>query len=61
MNRTFVVPLIVDTQYEPARFDKLVVDWNRLDFGFAPDGVPDDRTLAMLKDLLRTARNPARA
>lgn len=61
MNRTFVVPLIVDTQYEPMHFGKLVVDWNRLDFGFAPDGVPDERTLARLKDLLRTARNPARA
>ncbi len=61
MNRTFVVPLIVDTQYQPASFSNLVVDWNRLDFGFAPDGAPDARTLALLKDLLRTARNPARA
>jgi hypothetical protein len=61
MNRTFVVPLLVDPEYAPARFGRLVVDWSRLDFGFAPDGVPDERTLALLKDLLRTARNPARA
>jgi hypothetical protein len=60
MNRSFVVPLIVEGQYTPERFRSLVVDWNRLDFGFAPDGVPDERTLSLLKQQLRTARNPAR-
>jgi hypothetical protein len=60
MNRTFVVPLVVEPEYQPARFNRLVVDWSRLDFGFAPDGTPDERTLGVLKDLLRSARNPAR-
>ena len=61
MNRSFVIPLIVEGDYAPDRFRTLAVDWNRLDFGFAPDGVPDERTLLLLKQQLRTARNPARS
>lgn len=61
MNRSFVIPLIVEGDYAPDRFRSLAVDWNRLDFGFAPDGVPDERTLSLLKQQLRTARNPARS
>ena len=60
MNRTFVVPLMVDADYAPERFGTLPIDWTHLDFGFAPNGVPDERTLGLLKQLLRTARNPAR-
>jgi hypothetical protein len=38
-----------------------VVDWSHLHFGHAPGGVPDGATLHKLKQLLRDARNPARA
>lgn len=61
LNRTFVLPLVLDVPYEPARYAKGVASWSQLDFGHAPGGVPDERTLKRLKELLRDARNPARA
>lgn len=60
MNRTFVVPVVVDDAFEPYRYD-LPVKWAGLDFGHAPSGNPDPRMLNTLRDLLRNARNPARA
>jgi hypothetical protein len=59
MNREFVFPVIVDTDYEPALYTAKPVrdgDWARLDFGHAPEGVPDKRLSAKLKHLLREAR-----
>ena len=59
MNREFVFPVIVDADYEPDRYTAKPVrdgDWTRLDFGHAPEGVPDERMSAKLKDLLREAR-----
>ena len=63
--REFVVPLIVDADYQPNRYTTRQVPnwpvskWSGLDFGHAPDGVPDARTLTRLKTLLRQARPPA--
>jgi hypothetical protein len=44
MQRRFVIPVIVDEDYEPSRCiaSSAVVDWNGLDFGFAPGGSPDE-------------------
>lgn len=61
LNRAFVVPLVVDAAYDPARYAHAVVDWGHLHFGHAPGGMPDGATLHKLKQLLRDARNPARA
>jgi len=59
MNREFVLPVIVDADYEPARYKAKPVrdgEWARLDFCHAPEGVPDQRMTAKLKELLREAR-----
>ncbi|MFT3801612.1 MAG: toll/interleukin-1 receptor domain-containing protein [Burkholderiaceae bacterium] len=59
MNRSFVVPLIVDPDYEPDRYTaEPVRAWRKLDFGHAPDGIPDGRTNSTLQKLLREARRP---
>lgn len=59
MNRSFVHPLIVDPDYAPERYKaEPVRAWRRLDFGHAPDGVPDGRTNSALVKLLREARKP---
>lgn len=60
MNRDFIVPVIVDSDYEPARYTAAPVRaWRSLDFGHAPEGVPDGRLLSKLKALVRDARRPA--
>jgi hypothetical protein len=57
MNREFVYPVIVDADYEPERYTvDPVRGWAGLDFGHAPEGTPDRRTLAKLTKLLRGAR-----
>jgi hypothetical protein len=57
MNREFVYPVIVDSAYEPERYRADAArDWSDLDFGYAPEGVPDERTAAKLTKLLREAR-----
>lgn len=57
MNRDFVVPLVVDTDYLPQRHTADAVrPWRALDFGHAPDGVPDEKTRQRLAALLRQAR-----
>ena len=57
MNRDFVLPLVVDTDYLPQRHTADAVrPWRALDFGHAPDGVPDDKTRQRLAALLRQAR-----
>ena len=57
MNRSFVFPVIVDEDYDPARY---VADpvraWTQLDYGHAPHGQPDGRLLARFKALVREAR-----
>jgi hypothetical protein len=59
MNREFVLPVVVDPQFEPRRYtNREAVRWadEHLDFGHAPAGVPDDRLDAKLKKLVRDAR-----
>jgi hypothetical protein len=59
MNRDFIFPVIVEAEYKPERFTSKPVregDWARLDFGHAPQGVPDDRMIGNLTQLLREAR-----
>ena len=63
MGRTFIMPLIVDPEFEPDRFinpgrevpDWPVRQWEHLDIGHAPEGSPDGRTLHALKNLVRLA------
>ena len=57
MNRDFVFPLIVDADYEPGRYTADAARaWSGIDYGHAPDGAPDGRTVAKLKTLVRDAR-----
>lgn len=62
MNREFVFPVIVDKDYEPECYiAEPVPEWaSKLDFGHAPDGAPDGRTLAKLTKLVREARKSER-
>ena len=60
MNRSFVVPVVVDSVFEPLLYTADPVrEWRRTDFGFAPQGVPDDRLTERLHALLREARRLA--
>ena len=57
MNRAFIVPLVVDDDFQPGRYDaEPVRAWAHTDFGFAPHGLPDDSTQRRLVKLLREAR-----
>jgi hypothetical protein len=57
MNREFVIPIVVDAEFAPARHGaEPVRKWRELDFGHAPDGVPDATTRERLARLLRNAR-----
>jgi hypothetical protein len=60
MNREFLLPVIVDGDYKPERYTtesaRVWADDKKLDFGHAPEGVPDDRLEAKLKKLVRDAR-----
>ncbi|WP_157269661.1 toll/interleukin-1 receptor domain-containing protein [Azohydromonas aeria] len=59
MNRSFIFPVIVDGDYEPERYQaEPVRPWLELDFGHAPEGVPDGRLMSRLKALVREARRP---
>ena len=57
MNREFVIPVIVDADYEPERYTAAPVQaWSGIDFAHAPGGVPDARTTTKFRTLLRNAR-----
>ena len=58
LNREFIVPIIVDPDYAPESYTAgPVPEWSRsLDFGHAPNGVPDGRTQSKLQKLVRTTR-----
>ena len=59
VNREFLFPVIVEPDYTPERYTAkplLDGDWARLDFGHAPEGVPDARMAKKLRDLVRDAR-----
>lgn len=62
MGETFVVPLIVDADYQPQAYRRVPTEWvDNLDFGHAPAGLPDERTAGLLRRLVRRARAPAGA
>lgn len=55
--RDFVVPLIVDADYDPLVYKRVPRDWTEhIDFGHAPAGVPDPRTRNRLNKLIRDER-----
>jgi hypothetical protein len=57
MNRAFIVPLVVDEDFQPARYDAAPVRaWAEIDFGFAPHGVPSPALRERLVKLVRDAR-----
>lgn len=64
MNREFLLPVIVDPEFEPESYTTpTVAEWNErhLDFGHAPDGVPDGRLISKLKKLVRESRSAGNA
>ena len=55
--RIFVVPVIVDLDYDPEGYKRVPLVWkDSLHFGHAPQGQPNDQTNAMLKKLIRAER-----
>jgi hypothetical protein len=57
MNREFVIPLIVDPDYAPDAYTaRPALAWRGIDFGHAPNGAPDARTLSKLRELVRKVR-----
>ena len=58
MNRHFIVPVIVDEDYQgdPSRYHNFPHEFSSWDFGRAPAGEPDDRLVAMLRDEIRAMR-----
>ena len=55
--RTFVVPVIVDQTYDPEQYQRVPRQWkDALHFGYAPAGLPDEQTNALLKKLIRAER-----
>ena len=57
MRCEFVIPVIVDADYDPNRFkDGIVNAFKQFDFGHAPGGNPDARTAKKLKSLADNAR-----
>ena len=57
MNRDFVLPVIVDDDYQPERYSADAArPWRDIDHGHAPRGVADGRLRSKLTKLLRDAR-----
>ncbi|WIT12560.1 toll/interleukin-1 receptor domain-containing protein [Paucibacter sediminis] len=60
MNRDFILPLIVDAEFQPERLSHVISrGWREhLDLGHAPGGLPNERTRQRLERLLRESRRP---
>jgi hypothetical protein len=59
MNRDFIFPVIVDTDYQPERYTAKPIrdgDWGRLHFCHAPEGEPDSAMIEKLTKLVRDTR-----
>lgn len=55
--REFVVPIILDEEYNPQGYARVPKDWSEsIDFGYAPSGVADARTRQHLTKLIRELR-----
>jgi hypothetical protein len=63
MGRRFIVPVIIDEDYEgdPSRYRRVPDDFGRLHFGRAPGGDPDAELLAMLTAEIRAMRRSGAA
>lgn len=60
INRDFLIPVIIDPEFEPDRYTSDVVKpWKTIHFGHAPEGLPDDRLSTKLKAMLAEIRNGA--
>jgi hypothetical protein len=62
-HRRFIVPVIVDEDYEGdlSRYRQIEDDFRRYDFGRAPAGNPDNKLLEMLTAEIRAMRRPGAA
>jgi len=61
MNRPFIIPLVIDEAFEPSRYNAAPArEWGQIDYGFAPEGRPDEATMKRLVSLLREARRQGR-
>jgi hypothetical protein len=57
MNYEFIIPVVVDADFEPRRYTaKPVRAWADIDFGFAPEGVPNNSLTTKLSNLLSVER-----
>lgn len=59
MKQRYLVPLVVDAECKPETYNQpSVAAWcdRKINFGHAPDGVPDNATRSLLQNLLRAAR-----
>ena len=59
VNGEFIIPIILDLEYQPESYTaEPIPEWSRdhIDFGHAPDGIPDGRTESKLQKLVRTTR-----
>ncbi|HYW45100.1 MAG TPA: toll/interleukin-1 receptor domain-containing protein [Bryobacteraceae bacterium] len=64
MNREFLLPIIVDVEYEPEKYQSRPVwEWRQqsLHFGHASQGDPDNQLVDKLRNLVRDARRGSAA
>jgi hypothetical protein len=54
--RDFILPVIVDIDYDPGRYRLIPEDFRRFDFGWAPEGRPEDRLRDKLVKEIRALR-----
>ncbi len=59
--REFVVPIILDKEYDPQGYARVPKQWSdTIDFGHAPNGIADGRTRQHLTKLIRELRREER-
>ena len=58
MGRRFIVPVVIDEDYDgdPSRYRQIPEDFSRLQFGRAPGGNPDAGLIEMLTSEIRAMR-----
>lgn len=59
--RRFIVPVIIDKDYDPRRYKQIPDDFRPLHFGHAPAGDPDPALKAMLTEEIRAMRRTGAA
>lgn len=59
--REFIVPIILDNEYDPQGYARVPKQWSdTIDFGHAPNGIADGRTRQHLTKLIRELRREER-